>query len=216
MRMSINYRKLTKVTIKNRYHLPRIDDLLDQLQGMRMFFKINLCSNYHRVRVKEEDIPQTAFKNHYGHYEFLFMFFWLTNAPAVFMDTMNRIFHDYLDQFTVVFINDILIYSKMLEEHEEHLWKALERFQREQLYAKLKKWDFWLDSMSFLGHMIFGEGVVVDSEKVKAVVEWTRPISVFEIWNLLVITDGSLRVSWSCWNWSVPNIIFLTPLTYVC
>jgi hypothetical protein len=113
------------------------------------------------------------------------MSFGLTNAPAVFMDMMNRVFHDYLDQFTVVFIDKILIYSRTLEEHEEHLWKALERLRREKLYAKLKKYEFWLHSVSFLRHVIFGERVVVHPEKVKAMVEWTRPTSVFEIRSFL-------------------------------
>jgi hypothetical protein len=104
-----------------------------------VFSKVNLRSSYYQVRVKEEDIPKTAFRTHYGHYEFLVMSFRLTNVPAIFMDTMNRVFHDYLDQFTIVFIDDLLIYSRMLEEHEEHLWKALERLRREKLYAKLEK-----------------------------------------------------------------------------
>jgi hypothetical protein len=116
MRMCIDYHELNKVAIKNRYPLPRIDDLLDQLQGACVFSKINLCSGYHQVRVKEEDIPKTAFKTHYGHYKFLVMSFGLTNVPTIFMDTMNRVFHDYLDQFIIVFIDDILIYSKTPEE----------------------------------------------------------------------------------------------------
>ena len=107
-----------------------------------MFSKVDLSSGYHKVRVKEEDIPKTAFRTRYGHYEFLVMSFGLTNAPAIFMDTMNKVFHDYLDQFTVVFIDDISIYSKMPEEHEEHLWKALKRLRREKLYAKLKKCEY--------------------------------------------------------------------------
>jgi hypothetical protein len=181
MRMCINYHELNKVTIKNRYPLPRIDDLLNQLQGVRLFSKIDLRSGYHQVRVKKEDIPKTTLKTHYGHHEFSVTSFGLTNAPAVFMDTMNRVFHDYLDQFTVVFIDNILIYLKTPEEHEEHLRKALERFQREQLYTKLEKCEFWLDSVSFLGHVIFGEGIVVELEKVKAVEDWTRPISMFKI-----------------------------------
>jgi hypothetical protein len=142
MRMCIDYRELNKVMIKNRYPLPRIDDLLDQLQGARVFSKVDLHSSYHQVRVKGEDIPKTTFMTRYGHYEFLVMSFELTNALAVFMDTMNKVFHDYLDQFTVVFIDNILINSRTSEEHEEHLQKALERLWGEKLYAKLKKCEF--------------------------------------------------------------------------
>jgi hypothetical protein len=173
MRMCIDYRKLNKVTIKNRYPLPRIDDLLDQLQGARVFSKVDLRSGYHQVRVKEEDIPKTAFRTRYGHYKFLVMSFGLTNAPTVFMDTMNRVIHDYLDQFTVVFIDDILIYSRTLKEHEEHLQKALERLRKEKLYAKLKECEFWLDSVSILRHVISGEGVAVDPKTMKVMVEWS-------------------------------------------
>jgi hypothetical protein len=122
-----------------------------------VFSKIDLRSGYHQVRVKEEDIPKTAFRTHYGHYEFLVMSFGLTNAPTVFMDTMNRVFHDYLDQFTIVFIDDILIYSRTSKEHKEHLRKVLERLRNEKIYAKLEKCEFWLDSVSFLGHVIFGK-----------------------------------------------------------
>jgi hypothetical protein len=185
MKMCIDYRKLNKVTIKNRYPLPRTDDLVDQLQGARVFSKVNLRLGYHQVRVKEEDILKIAFRTHYGHYEFLVMSFGLTNAPAVFMDTMNRVFHDYLDQFTVVFIDDILIYSKTSEEHEEHLRKVFERLRSEKLYAKLEKCEFWPDSVSFLRHVISRKGVAVDPEKVKVVVEWTRPTNVFEILSFL-------------------------------
>jgi hypothetical protein len=139
MRVCIDYHELNKVTIKNRYPLPRIDDLLDQPQGAHMFFKIDLCLGYHQGRVKEGDIPKIAFRTCYGHYEFLIMSFGLTNAPTIFMDMMNNVFHDYLDQFTVVFIDDILIYSKT---PEEHLRKALEMLGKEQLYAKLEKCEF--------------------------------------------------------------------------
>jgi hypothetical protein len=150
-----------------------------------VFSKVDLRSGYHQVRVKEEDIPKTTFRTRYGHYEFLVMSFGLTNAPAVFMDTMNKVFHDYMDQFTVVFIDDILIYSRMSKEHEEHLRKALERLRREKLYAKLEKCEFWLNGVSFLGNIIPVEGVAVDPEKVKVVVEWTRPTSVFKIRSFL-------------------------------
>jgi hypothetical protein len=152
--MCIDYWELNKVTIKNRYPLPRIDDLLDQLQGVRVFSKVDLRSGYHQVRVKEEDIPKIAFRTHYGHYKFLVISSGLTNVPTVFMDTMNRVFHDYLDQFTVVFIDDMLIYSRTSKEHKKHLRKVLERLRNEKLYAKLEKCEFWLDSMSFLRHVI--------------------------------------------------------------
>jgi hypothetical protein len=179
--MCIDYQELNKVIIKNRYPLPRIDNLSDQLQGARVFSKVDLNSGYHQVKVKEENIPKTAFRTCYRHYEFLVMSFGLTNVPAVFMDMMNRVFHDYLDQFTVVFIDDILIYSRTSKEHEEHLQKAFEKLWRETLYAKLKKCEFWLNNVSFLRHVISGEGVAVDQKKVKAMVEWTRPINVFKI-----------------------------------
>jgi hypothetical protein len=185
MRMWIDYWELNKVTIKNQYPLPRIDDLLDQLQGARVFSKVDLRSGYHQVRVKEEDIPKTAFRTRYGHYEFLVMSFGLTNALAVFMNTMSRVFQDYLDQFTVIFIDDILIYSKTSEEHKEHLRKVLERLRSEKLYAKLNKCKFWLDSVSFLGYVISRKGVAVDSKKLKVVVKWTRPTSLFEIRSFL-------------------------------
>ena len=121
IRLCIDYRQLNKVTIKNRYHLPRIDDLMDQLVGACVFSKIDLRSDYHQIRVKSEDVPKTAFRTRYGHYEYLVMPFGVMNAPSVFMDYMNRIFHPYLDSFVVVFIDDILVYSKTWVEHEEHL-----------------------------------------------------------------------------------------------
>ena len=126
MRLCIDYRELNKVTVKNRYPLPRIDDLFDQLQGATVFSKIDLRSGYHQLRIRDRDIPKAAFRSRYGHYEFIVMSFGLTNAPAVFMDLMNRMFKDFLDTFVIVFIDDILVYSKTEAEHEEHLHKVLE------------------------------------------------------------------------------------------
>ncbi|GKD06118.1 putative reverse transcriptase domain-containing protein [Tanacetum coccineum] len=151
-RMCIDYRELNKLTVKNRYPLPRIDDLFDQLQGSSIYSKIDLRSGYHQLRVREQDVPKTAFRTRYGHYEFQVMPFGLTNAPAVFMDLMNRVCKPYLDKFVIVFIDDILIYSKDEREHEEHLKTILELLKEEKLYAKFSKCEFWIPKVQFLGH----------------------------------------------------------------
>nr|GFC75242.1 putative reverse transcriptase domain-containing protein [Tanacetum cinerariifolium] len=141
-RLCIDYRELNKLTVKNRYPLPRIDDLFDQLQGSSVYSKIDLRSGYHQLRVREEDISKTAFRTRYGHYEFQVMPFGLTNAPAVFMDLMNRVCKPYLDKFVIVFIDDILIYSEDEKEHEEHHKTILELLKKEELYAKFSKCEF--------------------------------------------------------------------------
>ncbi|KAA3480560.1 DNA/RNA polymerases superfamily protein [Gossypium australe] len=167
MRMCIDYRQLNKLTIKNKYPLLRIDDLFDQLKGAAVFSKIDLRSGYHQLKVKEADINKTAFRTRYGHYEFLVMPFGLTNALAAFMDMMNRVFQQYLDQFVVVFIDDILVYSKSEEEHDVHLGAVLQILREKQLYAK------------------FTEGNRVDPRKIEAVLDWKPPKSVAEIWSFL-------------------------------
>ncbi|GKA28114.1 putative reverse transcriptase domain-containing protein [Tanacetum coccineum] len=179
--MCIDYRELNKLTVKNQYPLPRIDDLFDQLQGSSVYSKIDLRSGYHQLRIREEDIPITAFRTRYGHYEFQVMPFGLTNAPAVFIDLMNRVCKPYLDKFVIVFIDDILIYSKNKEEHEEHLKIILELLKNEQLYAKFSKCDFWLESVQFLGHMINNKGVHVDPAKVEAIQNWSAPTTPKEV-----------------------------------
>ncbi|XP_019256612.1 PREDICTED: uncharacterized protein LOC109235061, partial [Nicotiana attenuata] len=140
--MCIDYRQLNKVTIKNKYPLPRIDDLFDQLQGAKVFSKIDLRSGYHQLRIRASDVPKIAFRTRYGHYEFLVMSFGLTNAPAAFMDLINRVFKPYLDSFVIVFIDDILIYSRSREEHEQHLQVVLQTLKDSQLYAKFSKCEF--------------------------------------------------------------------------
>ncbi|KAA0051967.1 pol protein [Cucumis melo var. makuwa] len=167
MRLCIDYRELNKVPVKNRYPLPRIDDLFDQLQGATVFSKIDLRSGYHQLRIKDGDVPKTTFRSRYGHYEFIVMSFGLTNAPAVFMDLMNRVFREFLDTFVIVFIDDILIYSKMEAEHEEHLRMVLQTLWDNKLYAKFLKCEFWLKQVSFLGHVVSKAGVSMDPAKIE-------------------------------------------------
>ena len=188
MRLCIDYRELNKVTIRNKYPLPRIDDLFNQPQGTQVFSKIDLRSGYHQLRVKEDDIPKIAFQTRYGHYEFLVMPFGLPNAPTVFMDLMNRVFHEYLDRFAIVFIDDILVYSKSQEEHEEHLRMVLQILRDKKLYAKLKKCEFWLDQVVFLGHVISRDGITVDPSKIEAIVNWAVPTNISEVRSFLGLT----------------------------
>ncbi|KAI3792869.1 hypothetical protein L2E82_06760 [Cichorium intybus] len=185
MRMCIDYRELNKVTIKNKYPLPRIDDLFDQLQGASCFSKIDLRSGYHQLKVRGEDVAKTAFRTRYGHYEFMVMPFGLTNAPAAFMDLMNRVCRPFLDRSVIVFIDDILIYSKSKDEHEKHLREILDLLRRVKRYAKFSKCEFWLDEVQFLGHVICKDGVKVDPSKVEAVMNWEIPKSPTEIRSFL-------------------------------
>ncbi|GJY00858.1 reverse transcriptase domain-containing protein [Tanacetum coccineum] len=180
-RMCIDYQELNKLTIKNRYPLPRIDDLFDQLQGSSVYSKIDLRLGYHQLRVRDKDIPKTAFRTRYGHYEFQVMPFGLTNAPAVFMDLMNRVCKPYLDKFVIVFIDDILIYSRNKEEHANHLRIILELLKEEKLYAKFSKCDFWISIVQFLGHVIDSQGIHVDPAKIEAVKNWASPTTPTEV-----------------------------------
>ncbi|KAA0043118.1 ty3-gypsy retrotransposon protein [Cucumis melo var. makuwa] len=181
MRLCIDYGELNKVTVKNKYPLPRINDMFDQLQGATVFSKIDLRSGYHQLRIKDGDVPKTAFHSRYGHYKFIVMSFGLTNAPTVFIDLMNRVFREFLDTFGIVFIDDILIYSKTEAEHEEHLRMVLQTLRDNKLYAKFSKCEFWLKQVSFLGHMVSKAGVSVDPAKVEAVTSWSRPSTVSEL-----------------------------------
>jgi hypothetical protein len=179
--MCVDYRSMNEVTIKNKYPLPRIEDLFDQMKGASVFSKIDLKSGYHQLRIQESNIPKTAFRTRYGLYEYTVMSFGLTNAPAYFMYLMNKVFIEYLDKFVVVFIVDILIFSKTEEEHEKHLRLVLEKLIFNQLYAKFSKCQFWLTKLAFLGHVISIGGVSVDPGKVRDVLNWMPPINVLEI-----------------------------------
>ncbi|GKB97777.1 putative nucleotidyltransferase, ribonuclease H [Tanacetum coccineum] len=183
--MCIDYRELNKITIKNCYPLLRIDDLFDQLQGACYFSKIDLRSGYHQLRVHEDDVPKTAFRTRYEHFEFTVMPFGLTNAPAVFMDLMNQVCKPYLDKFVIVFIDDILIYSNTKEEHEVYLNLVLELLRKEKLYAKFSKCEFWLQEVHFLGHMVNQSGIHMDPSKIEAVMNWKAPTTPSEVRSFL-------------------------------
>ncbi|GJW95556.1 putative reverse transcriptase domain-containing protein [Tanacetum coccineum] len=193
-RMCIDYRELNKLTVKNRYPLPRIDDLFDQLQGLSVYLKIDLRSGYHQLRVEDEDIPKTAFRTRYGHYEFQVMSFGLTNAPVVFMDLMNRVCKPYLDKFVIVFIDDTLSYSCNKEEHADHLRIILELLKKEKLYAKFSKCDFWISIVQFLGHVIDSQGIHVDPTKIEAVKNWASPTTPTEIRQFLGLARLLLEI----------------------
>ncbi|WVZ95373.1 hypothetical protein U9M48_041145 [Paspalum notatum var. saurae] len=185
MRLCIDYRELNAVTIKSKCPMPRIDDLLDQLKEAKYFSKIDLRSGYHQIKIREEDIPKTAFVTRYGHHEFTVVSSGLTNAPAYFMNMMNLILKEELDQFVVVFTDDILIYSKTREQHEKHLRAVLEKLRRNQLHGKFSKCKFWLEKITLLGHVWTTEGVSVDPKKIEAVSNWKTPRNVTEIRSFL-------------------------------
>jgi hypothetical protein len=184
-RMCVDYRSLNEVTIKIKYPLPRIEDLFDQMKGASVFSKIDLRSGYNQLKIWESDIPKTAFRTRYGLYEYTVMSFGLTNAPAYFMYLMNNVFMEYLDKFVVVFIDDILIFSKTMEEHEDHLRLVLEKLRSIQLYTKFSKCEFWLTEVTFLGHVISAGGVSVDPGKVNDVLNWMPPTTISKIQSFL-------------------------------
>jgi hypothetical protein len=185
LRLCVDYRPLNAVTIKNKYPLPRIDILFDQLAGAKIFSKIDLRSGYHQIKIRSNDIPKIAFSTRYGLYEYLVMSFGLTNAPAYFMYLMNSFFMQELDKFVVVFIDDILIYSKNPEDHANHLNIVLQKLRDHHLYAKFSKCEFWLDTVKFLGHTISSDGISIDPSKVQEVLDWKPPTSVHQIRSFL-------------------------------
>jgi hypothetical protein len=174
-RMCVDYRSLNEVTIKNKYPLPRFEDLFDQMKGAKIFSKIDLRLGYHQLKTRAEDVPKTAFTTRYELYEFLVMSFGLTNAPAYFMNLINKISMEYLDHFVVVFIDDILVYSPNEETHEDHLRLVLQKLCDNQLYAKFLKCDFWLKEVAFLGHIVTDGGIKVDPGKISEILNWEQP-----------------------------------------
>ncbi|WVZ76338.1 hypothetical protein U9M48_024321 [Paspalum notatum var. saurae] len=201
-RICVDYRALNDVTIKNKYPLPRIDDLFDQLQGACVFSKIDLRSGYHQMKIRPSDIPKTAFITRFGLYEYTVMSFGLTNAPAYFMNLMNKVFMEYLDKFVVVFIDDILIYSKMEEEHEEHLRLVLQKLRDHKLYAKLSKCEFWLDQVPFLGHIVSKGGIMVDPSKIGGVMDWKILRKFIESFSRIAKPMTSLLEKGVPFNWT--------------
>ena len=185
LRLCSDYKELNKVSINNKYLLPRIDNLFDQLQSASVFSKIDLRSGYHQLRVKGKDVPKTSFHTRYGHYEFLVMPFGLTNAPTTFMDLMNWVFKPYLDQFVVIFIDDILVYSQSKEEHEQHLRIVLEVLRERELFDKFKKCEFWLGRVSLIGHVVSKKGISIYPSKVEVVVSWKRTTTINKVRSFL-------------------------------
>ena len=180
LRLCIDYRGLNQSTIKNKYPIPRIDELLDRLHGSQIFTKINLKSGYYQIRIKEEDIPKTGFNTRYGHYEFTVIPFGLTNAPATFNRLMSDIFREHLDEYVLVFFDDILVYSKNPEEHEQHVRRVLELLRQHQLFAKKSKCTFCTDKVEYLGFVISKDGVSTDPAKIEAVKNWPTPKNIRE------------------------------------
>jgi hypothetical protein len=188
LRLCVDYQPLNAVTIKNKYPLPRIDILFDQLAGARVFSMVDLRSGY-QIKIHPEDVPKTAFSTRYGLYEYLVMSFGVTSSPAHFMYLMNSVFMSELDKFVVVFIDDISIYSKSEEEHAQHLRVTLQRLRDHLLYAKFSKCAFWLKEVLFLGHIISIEGIVVDPSKIQEVLDWKSLRSVTQIRSFLGLAE---------------------------
>ena len=191
--MCVDYRELNRINIKNNYPLPQIDYFFNQLQGAGVFLKIDLRFGYHQLRIKPEDIYRTALRIWYSHYKFTMMPFGPTNAPLAFIDLMSRVFQPYLEKFGMVFVDDILIYSRDKEEHTDYLRTMLQTLREHQLCSKLKKCELWLEEVVFLGHVVSKQGIKANPHEVKAIIEWPRPANVIEIRSFLGLTGYCQR-----------------------
>jgi hypothetical protein len=185
LRMCCDFRLLNKQTVKNKYPLPRIDDLLDVLHGKKVFSSLDLQSGYWQIALSPEDMRKTAFNTHFGHYEYKVMCFGLSNAHATFQSLMNDIFKEEIGKFVVIYLDDILIFSDTPEEHIEHLRRVLERLRQHQLYTQLPKCEFGLSELKFLGHIIGEFGVKPDPAKVEVVAQWPEPSNDAELRSFL-------------------------------
>jgi hypothetical protein len=218
LRMVQDYCYLNKITIKNRYPLPRIDDLLDSISGMKYFTSLDLTSSYYQIRITEEDVPKTAFRTPFGLYQFKVLTFGLTNAPATFQSVMNDMLRPYVGKFVVVYLDDILIFSKTAKEHLSHLRQNLQTLRENRFYANPKKCDYMKEEISFLGHRVSANGLKVDPEKVRAVADWKVPKDVHGVrsfsglanyfrrflqgYSKMVVPLTNLTRKDKCWEWT--------------